>query len=310
MRIAGSFPRQGAARAAPRHGLPRGAGHRRRRRRHASSTGGVLAEAGWAKAMRGDLPAARTLLDASIEAQRAGARFAAAAFVYLRYQAVWLGGTEDFSRAYDETWEGLTMAETAGDVMGAIGLRTSLAGQATMLDRHEEGLADAEHALADARRLRQPTLEAAALYVYALALAKQEPQRAMTLLREALDLLRLLENNSERIPALGLLAALEGNHGSARRSLVAIRETILGRGIALLLRLESRPGRPGLQPRGLAGPGRECDGYATQRAATPPPFYADFHDRPIEEARPRRRRGVRAEFLGSAPQCRPRASTT
>ena len=116
--------------------------------------------------------------------------------------------------------------------------------------------------------------------------AKADPQRAMTLLHETLDMLRRLENDSERIPALGLLAALEGTHGSARRSLEAIREQIVLSSLSpyffagnlyMAVQVFNRVGRPDLVA--------QCDGYCIQHGVSPAPFYLEFHDPPVQEAR-------------------------
>jgi predicted ATPase/class 3 adenylate cyclase len=290
MRIGGSFPRQGSAR--PLLGTAflaeqainvTGADQHPLRAR-------VLAEAGWAKAMRGDPSTAVTMFEEAIEAQRAGARFSVAAFVYLLVVQGWLRRAERFAAAYELAKEGLAMAEAAGDVMGAIGLRITLAAEATLTERDAEGLDLAERALADAQRIRQPTLVAGALYIKALALARPDPRQAIALLHEALDIQRRLENESERIPALGLLAALEGQYGEARQSLAAISEqmtasTVSGFFVALNvyvgIQVFNRVGRPDLVA--------QCDGYCQQVNIgvndVARPLYVGFHEESVREAR-------------------------
>ncbi|MCJ7438733.1 MAG: adenylate/guanylate cyclase domain-containing protein [Acidimicrobiia bacterium] len=286
MRIGGSFPRQGGARPllgtaflaeqaltvidADRHPL---------RAR-------VLAEAGWANAIRGDGVTATRMFEEAIEAQRAGARFSAAAFIYLLLVQGWHRGAHESAAAYDLAKEGLEMAEAAGDVLGTNGLRIALAAEATMTERDAEGLELAERALTDALRLGQPTLVAAALYIKAMALARPDPRRAITLLHEALDILRQLENDSERIPALGLLAALEGHHGNARQSLEAIREQMTASAVSgyfvasnlyIGIQVFNRVGRPDLVA--------QCDGYCQEVGVMPPPFYFRYHEESVREAR-------------------------
>ena len=285
MRIGGSFPRQGSAR--PLLGtafLAEQAINVTGADRH-SLRARVLAEAGWAKAMRGDAAMAVTMFEEAIEAQRAGARFSAAAFIYLSVVHGWHRRGE-FAAAYELAKEGLEMAEAAGDVMGAIGLRVSLAAEATMSERDAEGFDLAERALADAQRIGQPTLIAAALYIKALALARPDPQWAISLLHEALNILRRLENESERIPALGLLAALEGRYGEARQSLEAIREqmtasTVSGYFIAsnlyIGIQVFNRVGRPDLVA--------QCDGYCQRVKVEARTLYLDYHEESVREAR-------------------------
>jgi predicted ATPase/class 3 adenylate cyclase len=286
MRTAGSFTRQGSARPllgtaflAERALTAVGAEQHPLRAR-------VLAEAGWAKVMRGELAEAMAMLDESIAAQRAGARFATAAFIYILSLQSWLRGGGGFTAAYDTAKEGLAMAETAGDVLGANGLRIAFAAHATMTGRYAEGLELAEHALVEAQRLGQPTLIAASLYAKALALGQQDPRGAITLLHEALTLLRRLENDSERIPSLGLLAALEGHYGDARQGLEALREQMTASAssgyfvvpnLYIAIQVFNRVGRPELVA--------QCGGYCEQVGVSGPPFYLRFHETSMLEAR-------------------------
>ena len=286
MRIAASFTRQGSARPllgtaflAERALCVVGADQHPLRAR-------VLAEAGWAQAMQGEVAEAISMFEASIEAQRAGARFATAAYIYLLSVQSWLRGAGAFAAAYDLAKEGLATAEAAGDVLGASGLRIALAAHATMTGRYAEGLELAEHSLVETRGLGQPTLIAASLYVKALALAPTDPSGAVTLLHEALTILRKLENDSERIPSLGLLAALEGHYGDARRGLEAIREQmtasarserLLVPNLYIAIQVFNRVGRPELVAQSV--------GYCRQVGVTGPPFYASFHETSIEDAR-------------------------
>ncbi len=284
MRIGGSFPRQGAARpllgtAYLAEQAMRVAGAQEHPLR-----GRVLAEAAWAAVIRGDMVEVRTMLEASIDAQRAGARYAAAAFTYLLQRAGWTDGS--WGDAYAIATEGLAMAEAADDVMGANGLRIALSAQAMLLGRDAEALELAERALADARRLQQPTLEAAALYVNGLALATADPERAIALLHETLELTRRLEIDSERIAALGLLATLEAQHGNARRSLEAIREQLVTSAPSAAFRVSNfyitlavfnRVGRADL--------GARCHGHVEQLGVVSPGFFNKFHDDAVRDAR-------------------------
>jgi len=186
MRIGASFPRQGAAR--PLLGTAylaelamkvQGANQHPLRAR-------AMAEAAWVEVTRGQVATGRQLLFDSIEAQRSGARYAAAAVTYLMMQAGWRA--QGYTESYAIATEGLAMAEAAGDELGAAGLRIALAAQAMLIEHEDEALELAERALTEARSLHQPTLETAALYVNALALAKADPRRAIDLLYKALDL--------------------------------------------------------------------------------------------------------------------------
>jgi predicted ATPase len=180
----------------------------------------VLAEAGWAAATRGDRDLAFELLNRSIDAQRAGGRFAAAAFTYL-LTGTWASAT--WQHRLEFAAEGLVLAEAAGDRVAATGSRITYASMLAMCDRPVDASAHARHALDDARALRQPTLEAAALFACAQAQFGSEPAEAITLLREALETARRHHSEAEEGSILGLLAYVEARDGDAREALEAIR---------------------------------------------------------------------------------------
>jgi hypothetical protein len=224
------------------------------------------------------------MLHESIAAQRAGARFAAAAFTYLMMHAAWSSG--GYTEAYDTAREGLAMAEGAGDTLGALGLRIALSSQAMLVGHEDEALQLAHQALAEAQQLHQPTLEAAALYTNGLALARSDPPRAIAVLYETLALTRRLELDSERTSTLGLLAALEAQHGVARRSLEAIREQLVAHNFSRFFVTSNfyigtgvfnRIGRPDLVAK--------CEGHCQQIGLVAPMFYAELHEFPIRTAR-------------------------
>ena len=169
-------------------------------------------------------PRLKTLLDRSIEAQRQGARYAAASYVYRLTVAEHDVETSYAEAAYSITAEGLARAEEAGDTLGAIGLREAHAVAAAMSGRFAEALEHAERALAEARSVHQPTLEAVALYAKAFALAGSDPAGAIVLLHESLTLTRRLGIELERISALGLLTVLESRYGDTRAALATMRE--------------------------------------------------------------------------------------
>jgi predicted ATPase/class 3 adenylate cyclase len=283
MRIGGSFPRQGAAR--PLLGTTslaeqalevEGARQHRLRAR-------VLAEAAGAKAIRGDIETAKALLRESIEAQRAGARFAAAAYTYQLMNA-WTGS--GYAESYETAREGVQMAEAAGDTLGAVGLRIALSAQAMLIGRDDEAAELAHQSLTEAQRLHQPTFEAAAHYVSALCLTRSDPSRAIELLYETLDMTRRVDVDSERIATLGLLCALEAEHGDTRRSLAAMRETLVSTkstrffihsNLYVGTEVFNRVGRPDLVA--------ICAGHCHNIGITGPNLYAELHERPIRKAR-------------------------
>ena len=93
----------------------------------------VLAEAGWATARHGNFNRAFEMLNQSVEAQRAGARFAAAAFMYLLTLA---GVKRDDTLQFrlEMVSEGLALAEAAGDRVAETGIRTAYASTLSYTD--------------------------------------------------------------------------------------------------------------------------------------------------------------------------------
>jgi predicted ATPase len=224
MRIGGSFPRGAVAR--PLLGtahLAEVALQVERADTHSAYTR-VLAEAGWAAVTRGDNAGALQLLTRSLDAQRAGGRFAVATFTYLLTGA-WSGAT--WEERLEFAREGLALAEASGDRLAEIGMRTVYASTLSMADWPAEALAQAQRALDGARTLRQPTLEAAALFACAQAEFGSNPGGALERLREALDLARRHHTEAEEGSILGLIAFVEARHGDAREALEAIRERAL-----------------------------------------------------------------------------------
>jgi hypothetical protein len=180
----------------------------------------VLAEAGWAALGRGENDRAFELLNRSVEAQRAGGRFAAAAFTYVLTGA-WTGAT--WHERLELAAEGLALAEASGDRVAETGLRATYASTLAMNDQSGDAAAQARRALDDARAMRQPTLEAAALFACAQAEFGSEPGEAIASLRAALELVRRHHSESEEGAILSLMAYVEAHHGDAREALEAIR---------------------------------------------------------------------------------------
>jgi predicted ATPase/class 3 adenylate cyclase len=221
MRIGASFPRQGQIRPllgttafAEQAMAVQGATTHPLR-------GRALAEAGQAAFLRGDLATTERLLRESIDAQRHGARYAAAAFAYL-------GGVltqGDAEQTYDIFQEGLRMAETAGDHLGASGMRSAYAIVAMATGHDQEARDSAQQALTEARAFRQPTLEAAALFANSQVYADTEPLRALEYVHQSRALYRRINSEpGEIVSILGLIADLEAHHGDMHRALGALGE--------------------------------------------------------------------------------------
>ena len=282
MRIAGSFPRQATTRpllgtahlaeiAIKVEGADEHPGYAR-----------VLAEAGWAAAGRGDRSAAIELLQASIDAQRAGARFAAAAFIYLLTLASW--DNELSGRKLEIGAEGLALAEATGDLVAATGLRSGYASMLAIEDRPVEATQMAQRALDDARALKQPTLEIAALYSLAQAKFRSDPHDAIALLRQSLELGNQHHNESEAGAALALLAYVEARYGDTRQALEAIRDKTVwemrNRGYVRLsygTGAFNRVGRHDLVAL--------CEGNLSGNAVDNEPLWYGLHQEEVTEAR-------------------------
>jgi hypothetical protein len=159
----------------------------------------------------------------SIATMHEGARFAAAAFVYL----VAVLSESDHNAALLIAQEGLALAEASGDVVASTGLRISLASITAMrTGDNAEALEHAARALHDARQLSQPTLESAALYAMAVVSMSTDPVQAIALVRESLEIARRHGIDSDIVAGASVLAHLEGAHGDARRALESLCEQL------------------------------------------------------------------------------------
>jgi hypothetical protein len=228
------------------------------------------------------------LLDRSIEAQRQGARYAAASYIYRLTVAAYDDETTYAEAVYAITGEGLARAEEAGDTLGAIGLREAHAVAAAMSGRSAEGLEHAERALAEARAVHQPTLEAVALYATGFALADSDPAGAMDLLHESLTHMRRLGIELERISALGLLTVLESQYGDTHAALATMREQATLRDHYVMVNPQpfylgtqafNRIGRPELVAR--------CDPHCRGVLGYAESYWATMHELAVQEARAR-----------------------
>jgi len=286
MRIGGSFPRQGASR--PLLGtthLAEVALQVEGAETHPAYAR-VLAEAGWAAAIRGDESGAKDLLQQSVDAQRAGARYAAAAFTYL----LTVNSDHTDGDRLVLVAEGLRLAESSGDRTAEIGLRSAYASTLAINDQPDAATRHAQRALDDARAAHQPTLESAALFALAQATFRSDPAGARDLLRASLALGRRHHSQAEEGAALMLLAYLEARHGDVRHALEALRERATW---------EMRGERPGLAPFYLGTGafhrvGRPdlvalCDGnsrvYAAAHGDSPTQLWDSLHTEEIAEPR-------------------------
>ena len=145
---------------------------------------------------RGDSSTARALLDRSIEAQRQGARYAAAVAIYRLTVAAYSTTRPPTrtlrTRSPPRAWPGSRRPATRWGV----GFR-----EATWWRQRCRGrpvLEHAERALAEARAVHQPTLEAVALYAKAFRTRGQPPLQRGELLHESLTLMRRLGIELER----------------------------------------------------------------------------------------------------------------
>ena len=98
--------------------------------------------------------------------------------------------------------EGLALAEASGDLVATTGLRSAYASMLAIEGRQAEAQEQAQQALDDARALRQPTLEVAALFSVGEPKFRTDPHDAMAALRASLELGRQHHNQSERGAAL------------------------------------------------------------------------------------------------------------
>jgi hypothetical protein len=147
-------------------------------------------------------------------------------------------------------------------------------------------LEHAERALAEARAVHQPTLEAVALYAKAFALADSDPSSAVELLHESLTLMRRLGIELERIAALGLLTVLESLRGDARAALATMLEQATLRDHHVMVNPQpfylgtqafNRVGRPDLVAR--------CDPRCRGVRGYAESFWATTHELAVQEAR-------------------------
>jgi hypothetical protein len=123
--------------------------------------------------------------------------------------------------------EGLALAESSGDLGAATGLPAASAVVAAMFGRHDEARSLAARALADARVLHQPMLEAAALIVSGYALATTNPAQAVALMEESIALTHATGNEVEL--SFDLLADIKTHQGDIPGALQACRQAGLAR---------------------------------------------------------------------------------
>jgi predicted ATPase/class 3 adenylate cyclase len=186
----------------------------------------VMGEAAWAAARIGDLERTQALVDAAIEAQRHGARFTASVWTYAAM--LFDRDMQSDQIALRRSEEALARAEEAGDVLGAIALRSAhavtLIGWSVLAN---EARAHAERALADARALGQPALIAMGLLALGQALVTTgETERGLAMLRESRELASKINSTWQSVSTLAALAALEALHGDPVRAAANLRELL------------------------------------------------------------------------------------
>jgi hypothetical protein len=246
----------------------------------------VLAEAGWAAAMRGDESTAKQMLHQSVDAQRAGARFAAAAFTYL----LTLSRDQTDRERLEMVAEGLELAGASGDRLAEIGLRCAYASTLAVNDRAAEAERHARRALDDARALGQPTLEVAALFSLGQSSVLSDPGAAMTYLRTSLELGRRHHSEAEEGAILMLLAYVESRSGDSRHALETIRERLVWQ---LTAPIQGLPhfylGTSAFTRVGRADLVALCEGnsrvFSAAVGSFPTPLWQSLHDEELVEAR-------------------------
>jgi hypothetical protein len=157
-----------------------------------------------------------------------------------------------------------------------------------MNDLSGDASAQARRALADARALRQPTLEVAALFACAQAEFHTQPVEALAALKTALELARRHRTESEEGSILSLMAYVESRHGEAREALEAIRGKALWEARNPGTRMApyylgtgafSRVGRPDLVALCEGNSRANLDAYALTT------LWHKLHEEEIDEAR-------------------------
>jgi hypothetical protein len=154
-----------------------------------------------------------------------------------------------------------------------------------LMDHDDEAFDQAQRALAEARELQQPTLEAAALYASGLSHFNSDSARALSLLRESIDLSERIGDEFGRFAALKAVAALEAFHGDEHRALEAVRDQIATPPGAKPVDDDAwtgavvfnRVGRPDLVAR--------CYGMSRRFRGTWPPLYGRLRRHAVDEAR-------------------------
>src|SRR4029077_12672329 len=169
-------------------------------------------------------------------------------------------------------------------LVATIGLRSAYASMLAVERRESEAKEQAQQALGDARALRQPALEIAALFSLGQSQVRSDPHDAMACLRASLELGRQYHNQSEAGAALGLLAYVEARHGDARQAVEAMREKtdweMRNRAYARLpygTGAFNRVGRHDLVAL--------CDGNMVETSMAASPLFNELHNEEIAEAR-------------------------
>jgi hypothetical protein len=205
--------------------------------------------------------------------------------MYLLNLGSWHGTT--VAERLELVVEGLRLAEASGDRTAEIGLRCAYA-STLALGGTQEALATehGQRALDDARALQQPTLEIAALFTLAQATFRSQPEAALRMLHESIELGRRFNTEAEEGAALGLLSYLEGRYGDTREALLALR----ARTIWETRNLGHFEGTWTLGPGVFSQVGRHdlvafCEGKVARLSLNDGVMWEDVHQIEIAEAR-------------------------
>jgi predicted ATPase len=182
----------------------------------------VLAEAAWEQRRRGEQQQAIQTLRDAFEAQRQGARLSVGAYTYALTGVAWAGAFHPPTVAR----EGLDQAERSGNKLAETGMRIAYAVTTRLFGEEADAITHAERALAAARSLGIPTVEAEALYANGVAWCTADVDRALGYLRDSAAVSRQLGYTQGLAANLGLLSALEAMHGDVVAALDATHEQL------------------------------------------------------------------------------------
>jgi predicted ATPase len=181
----------------------------------------VLGAAAYSALARGDHELARRRAEAAVvDGVSAEGWAPELAYVTLGYSAIVTGRHEDVARIMDE---GKATLEASGsDEWNVVAISWTRAAFGALLGR--SGMREAaEEVTRAARLLGNPTAIANSVHALALALAREEPDRALAYFEESIALMRL-GNDNLLDSALGMIAHLRARRGDREGALTALHE--------------------------------------------------------------------------------------